>query len=505
MMGLHGKPPSIFVEIRMRKAMERQGRLGCPSVAEVELNAGCRDEIIPILCALQHIYSQPALRDEILRAVAADVSRKTRRRRGRQGMDYWSILVLAAVRLGCNLNYDKLQDLAEQHRALRAIMGIGGWDGPDHFDWRRIQDNITRISPETVERVNHLIVAEGHRLVPEAVRTARVDSTVVGTNIHFPTESGLIRDGLRKVLACAGKLAEALGVNGWRQHRHLYRKVKRLVREIERTAARKGGGYQQRIQAQYRELLDMAQALLDRAGDLEQAAFERGTDLDVLSLVAELKTFAERTRQVCGTARRRVLEGEVVPNSDKLFSVFETHTQLYKRGKAAEPVQFGRLIMIFEDGVGFITHCHLLPRDGDDRSVVVEQTQQVQKRLGGRIERASFDRGFHSPKIQAELAKIIACPCLPMPGVHLSAQQEQEATIEFRKARQNHPGVESAVHALQAGNGLKRCRDRSERGFERYLQVGVLGRNLHTLGKILLSRKDADCIAAGSRRKKPAA
>ena len=489
----------------MRKAMERQGRLGCPSVVEVELNADCRDEIIPILCALQHLYSQPAVRDEILRAVAADVSRKISRRRGRRGVDYWSILVLASVRLGCNLNYDKLQDLAEQHRALRAIMGIEGWDGPKRFDWRRIQDNISRISPETMERVNHLVVGEGHRLVPEAVRTTRVDSTVVGTNIHFPTESGLIRDGLRKVLDCAGKLAEVLNASGWRQHRHLYRKVKRLVREIERTAARKGGGYQQRLQAQYRELLDMAESLLVRAGDLETEALDRGADLDVLSLVAELKTFAERTRHVCGTARRRVLEGEVVPNSDKLFSVFETHTQLYKRGKAAEPVQFGRLVLLFEDGAGFITHCHLPPRDGDDRSVVVEQTRQVQKRMGGRIERASFDRGFHSPEIQTELAKIIACPCLPMPGVHLSAEQEKKATVEFRQAKQNHPGVESAIHALQTGNGMKRCRDRSERGFERYLQLGVLGRNLHVMGRILLAKKDADCIAAASRRKKTAA
>jgi transposase, IS5 family len=187
----------------MRKAMERQLRLGGVSVAEVKLNTSCRDEIIPILCALQHIYSQPAVRDEIVRAVAADVSRKASRRRGREGMNYWSIVVLAAVRLGCNLDYDKLQDLAEQHQALRGIMGIGGWRESESFDWRRIQDNITRISPETMERISQTIVAEGHRLVPDAVRTARIDSTVVGTNIHFPTESSLSCDGLRKVLVSA--------------------------------------------------------------------------------------------------------------------------------------------------------------------------------------------------------------------------------------------------------------------------------------------------------------
>jgi transposase, IS5 family len=488
----------------MRKAMERQLRLGGVSVAEVKLNTSCRDEIIPILCALQHIYSQPAVRDEIVRAVAADVSRKASRRRGREGMNYWSIVVLAAVRLGCNLDYDKLQDLAEQHQALRGIMGIGGWRESESFDWRRIQDNITRISPETMERISQTIVAEGHRLVPDAVRTARIDSTVVGTNIHFPTESSLICDGLRKVLGSASELARILGVGGWRQHKHLYRKVKQLTREVARVAARKGSGYHERIRSLYRELLEQASSLLDRADALLQEAAHGGSDISILALAGEVKTFVGRTRHVCGTARRRVLEDETVPNEEKLFSVFETHTQLYKRGKAAEPVQFGRLVMMAEDGAGFITHCYLMPRDGSDRTEVIEQTRLLQNRMGGRIERASFDRGFHSPDIQRDLAEIIPSVCLPMPGARQSVQQEQDATIEFRKAKQSHPGIESAINALQAGNGLKSCRDRSETGFKRYLQLGVLGRNLHVLGKILLARKDAVCQAAESRRKKAA-
>jgi hypothetical protein len=422
-------------------------------------------------------------------------------------MDYWPILVLAAVRLGCNLNYDKLQDLAEQHRAMRQIMEIDGWDDHDddkkRFDWRRIRDNIALVRPETIERINQLIVAEGHRLIPEAVKTVRADSFVIGTNIHYPTESSLIRDGLRKVLDLAMTLASLLGLSGWRQGKHLYRKVKRLVREIERTASRKGSGYQERIKSQYQELLALAETLLARADELQQHVC--GVDLKVIASSAELKVFVERTRHVCGTATRRVLNGEAVPNNEKLFSIFETHTQLYKRGKAAEPVQFGRSALIYEDGAGFIIHSHLLPRDAEDREVVVEQTRKLQTRLKGRIEQASFDRGFHSPEIQQELAKIIAHPCLPMPGVNQSAQQEQEATVEFRRSRQHHPGVESVINALQAGNGLQRCRDRTETGFERYLQLGIMGRNLHVLGKILLSREDAACNAAKSKRKKIAA
>jgi IS5 family transposase len=112
----------------MRKAFESQQRLDCCPVLNVQLNVNCRDEIIPILRALQHIYSQGKLRDSILRTIAKDVNGSSDPKRGRKGLYYWEILVLAAVRLGCELDYDALQDLAENHRTLRHIMGIGDWD-----------------------------------------------------------------------------------------------------------------------------------------------------------------------------------------------------------------------------------------------------------------------------------------------------------------------------------------------------------------------------------------
>lgn len=490
----------------MRKAFDCQRRFDCRPVFDVRLNLDCRDEIVPILRALQHIYSQPKLRDSILRAVARDVNQTSNAKRGRQGMDYWQILVLAAVRLGCNLDYDKLQDLAEQHRALRQIMGLGDWDQQTTFDWRRIRDNVTLIHPETIQRINQLIVAEGHQLVPEAAKTVRADSFVVGTNIHYPTESTLIRDGLRKMLGLCATLAALVGVGGWRQHKHLYQKAKSLARQIDRIAARKGAGYQQRLKRPYRELLDLAETISRRAEKLRKKVPRHTADVvEILALDAELQVFLERTLHVCGTARRRVLQGENVPNQDKLFSIFEPHTQLYKRGKAGEPIQFGRQVLIFEDGAGFVSQAYLLPRDADDRDVVVEQTRILQQRLGGRIRQASFDRGFHSPENQRQLAEIIAHPCLPMPGTHQAQQQTRQATIEFRQARQRHPGIESAIGALQAGNGLARCRDRTEPGFSRYIQLAMLGRNLHVLGKILITAEDATCQAARSRRKQAAA
>jgi transposase, IS5 family len=493
----------------MRKAFDRQGRLDCPSVSKVVLNFNCRNETVPILRALQHIYSTPKVRDAILRSIARDVNGTSSAKHGRPGLSYWEILVLAATRLGCGYDYDQLQDLAENHRALRQVMGMGDWEGEKdkkRLDWRRIESNVNLLRPETIEQINQAIIQEGHRLAPKAAETVRGDSFVVETNVHYPTDSRLIADGLRKVLGLAVLLAGLFGLHGWRQHKHLYRKARKLVREIERIAARKGNGYQERMKRPYRELLKVAEMLLTRADTLRETVRKYGTGggMEALAVDQDLETFLQRTRQVCNLARRRVLEGETIPHHEKLFSIFETHTQLYKRGKAGEPVQFGRLVLVFEDGAGFITHHHLLPRDQGDRDVVVEQTRTAQKRHGGKIRRGSFDRGFHSPQIQDALAKILEHPCVPMPGSKQAAEQERTASVEFRRARQSHPGIESAIGALQAGNGLKRCRDRTEKGFERYIGLGVLGRNLHVLGKLLIAREAPHSQAAYSRRKQVA-
>jgi hypothetical protein len=456
---------------------------------------------VPILRGLQHIYSQPQLRDEILELVAQDVNRHRRDDRGREGLEYWQILVLGAVRLGCNLKYDALQDLAEQHRALRQVMGIGDWEQETNFNWRRIRDNLCLLRPETVAAIDRLLVEEGHRLAPDAPQRVRADSFVIETNIHYPTDSTLICDGLRKVIEVAVVQAAAFDLPGWRQHQHLLGKVQKLSRQIDRVAARKGSHAREPLQKPYGRLLKVAGKILRKARHL-------WVDLDVLrgdvAGILEndrLRTWIELTEQVCDTARRRVLRGEQVPNADKLFSLFEPHTQLYKRGKAGEPVQFGRLVLVYEDAAGFVVHHHLPRREEGDRDIVAEQTRILQTRLNGKMKSLSLDRGFHSPENQIALSQIVGCPCLPKPGVKQAAAQEATATVEFRQARQRHPGIESAIGALQAGNGLVRCRDRTELGFQRYFALAVLGRNLHTLGRLLIAQQAPRSLAAQSLRK----
>ena len=484
----------------MRQHYDRQRRFDCTPIGRLMLNYECRDEVIPVLAGLQHIYTCSSLRSEVVKLVAADINEDSRRDVGRPGLDDWQIVVLAAVRLGCNYDYDKLQDQAENHLALRIMLGIGDWDDAASFRARRIRDTLCQLKPSTLAAINQAIVSCGHELDEEAAESVRADSFVVETDIHYPTESSLIGDGMRKIIPLCVALAGEIGESGWRQSEHLLKRIKEHVRTIAQISGSKSPKVKAGLPQAYGRLLDRAAIILERAKTLQlQAETDRVTG-ESLALSEELQHWIELTEQVCDTAYRRAILGEHVPNSDKLFSLFETHTQLYRRGKAAKPNQFGRLVLVFEDGAGFISHYQLMDRDASDADVIVDQTREVQKKHKGQIETASFDRGFYSAENEEQLSRIVDEPCVSPRHPQQYADRLANGSVAFHRLRHRHPGIESAIGALQSGNGLKRCRDHSEVGFERYLGLAILGRNIHVLGKLLIARRHQKSAAAFSKR-----
>ena len=485
----------------MRQHYDRQRRFDSTPIGELMLNFDCRDEIIPVLAGLQYIYTSAPLRNKIVKLVAEDINQDSRRDVGRPGLDDWQIVVLAAVRLGCDYDYDKLQDQAENHRSLRTLLGVGDWDDSTSFNARRIQETLCQIKPSTLEAINHALVSHGQELHGEAAESVRADSFVVETDIHYPTESRLIGDGLRKIIPLCVDLAAEIGELGWRQSQHILKRIKQEVRTISQISASKSPKVKLGLPSAYQQLLDRAAFLLERAETLRIQAEFGGSSIESLALCQELDHWIELTKQVCETAHRRVILGEKVPNSEKLFSLFETHTQLYRRGKAGTPNQFGRLVLVFEDGAGFISHYHLMDREASDADVVVEQTRAVQKKHKGQIETASYDRGFYTAENERQLSEIVNEPCLAPRHPGQFAERLANGSVEFHRLRERHPGIESAIGALQSGNGLKRCRDHRELGFERYLGLAILGRNIHVLGKLLIARQQAQSAAAFSKRK----
>ena len=491
---------SILEETRKRKSYTTHLRLDTVAIQDVELNVGCRDGIVPVLRALQHVYSDSTLTDRILGLIGADINENSRTDTGRKGMDYWHICVLAATRLGCDYTYDQLQDLSDNHRDLRAIMGLGSLDEAE-FHHKTLRNTFCLLRPSTIEQISQAIVAEGHKLCPGAIEIVRADSFVMETNIHYPPESRLLYDGLRNIISACVRLAEERAVSGWRQHIPLLSKVKKINRQINRIASKKGPNYKTRMKPLYRELLQKTALLTQRARDLCLAVGQPAPTQADLFGANTLQAFIIRTECVARTARQRVIEDKTVPNCDKLFSIFEPHTQLYQRGKAGHPVQLGRQVLVFEDAAGFLVRGVLMGRNEGDQEVAVRETKLLQEMFDRKVKRLSFDRGFHSPENQTNLSQLVPHLCLPKSGAKQSVVQQAEADDEFLAAQKNHSGGESAIGALQSGNALKRCRDRSEMGFERYLQWGILGRNLHTLGRLLIAKENDDAAAGRSRRK----
>jgi hypothetical protein len=465
-------------------------------IASVQLDTDCRDELIPIMAGLQYLYTNTSSRDQLLALIAKDINGTTSALLGREGMSYWEIAVLAGVRLGCNLDYDKLQLLAHEHFTLRRIMGIGIWeDGRKEcrrFNWKRIEANVCKLRPETVEKLNEFVVGVGHDLVPQAAEKVRGDSFVVETNIHYPTEANVLADGLRKVILLAAVIAGVLGLEGWRQQKHLLRRIKNYLRTINQECKSKRAGVVERRRQAYRPYLKLARKLLRRARDLVRQVQEESLgwvvgNVEVMGQVAELEKYLSLSERVAENARRRVMKGESVPNEEKIFSVFEPHTELINRGKSPNPIEFGRRTLLLEDSVGFIVHYEVCERGKTDQDRGVEALRRAQEKVGGKIKSASFDRGFHSPKNQVDFAEIVSNACIPVRGYKQAARQEAEATKDYKQSRRNHPGVESLINSVQVGNGLDRCRDRSERGLKRYVGLAVLGRNIQVLGRLVLA------------------
>ncbi len=151
----------------MRKSIDLQIKFGDVDISKIKFNQKCRDELPRILQGLQYIFVTPSIRQEVFKKLESLVPEKTSKTKGRPGMDLWKILVLGVVRLGCNWDYDKLHDMANNHKTIRQMMGHGSeeWDRPYEYNLQTIKDNVMLITPEVLEEINLIVVRAGHNLL----------------------------------------------------------------------------------------------------------------------------------------------------------------------------------------------------------------------------------------------------------------------------------------------------------------------------------------------------
>ena len=229
---------------QMRKILREQVQMGEMDITAVPIELDSRDEIPQLLRGLQYIYATPTVRRRIFDILLELVPMDIQMDNGRSGMDLWKIFVLGTIRLNCKWDYDKLQEIANNHVTLRRILGHGLLDMDARYPRQTLCDNLRWFTPEILNKINKVVVEAGHRVVgiaSDAPLTARCDSFVVETDVHFPTDINLLWDAARKVLNLMHRLSAEVNIDGWRQAPHQLRKVKRLFRAIQKVR-RQGEG-----------------------------------------------------------------------------------------------------------------------------------------------------------------------------------------------------------------------------------------------------------------------
>jgi hypothetical protein len=477
----------------MRKVIEKQMKIGQVPISKIEIDPRSRDEIPQLLFGLQMIHANKSLCTGVFDLLQDITPKNVDTENGRPGMDLWKILVLGTLRLNCNWDYDKVHNMANEHKTIRKFLGHALFDFDQTYGLQTIKDNVSLLKPEVLDKINELVVKFGHQLIghhKSATLNGRCDSFVVETDVHFPTDINLLLDAIRKVLFLIGRECNQLGITDWRQYEYIYKKIKKRfnrANKIKRSTSKnpdKKAVIEQQIKDAHTAYVDLVESYVGRAKQSIGILNGMGIASIARALLIE-KYLAHADRQI-DQIRRRVIKGERISHDEKVFSIFEEHTEWISKGKAGVPQELGLRVCILEDQYGFILHHHVMEQQTDDK-VAVQMVMDTRRKFAC-LDGCSFDKGFYSPENKASLSTFLERVILPKKGRLSVKEKEEQNTDEFIELKRKHAAVESGISALE-NHGLDRCRDHGIEGFKRYIALSVLARNIQKLGVLIQKKK----------------
>lgn len=263
--------------------------------------------------------------------------------------------------------------------------------------------------------------------------------------------------------------------------KRLLRKVQKLKRSNSRRVAKKLEK-ELEISGAYRNYIKMVQKYIERAKTMRNEILANSNPL----IWESIDYFIQHANRQIDQITRRVLHGETIPHQEKVFSIFQPHTEWICKGKAGVPVELGLRVAIVEDHRGFLLNYRVMEKQTDDQ--VVQSLIAETKQRFPSLYSCSFDKAFHSPDNQKVLNQTLDIAALPRKGKLSKANSEHEHSEAFLAAKKKHSAVESAINALEV-HGLDRCPDQGLDGFKRYVSLAILSRNLQIIGAILAKRE----------------
>lgn len=400
------------------------------------------------------------------------------RRRGRPGTPAEVVLRMLLLKHLYGLSYDALEREVRANLVYRAFARIGCGAVPDAKTILKLAHGL---GPEVLQALHRRVVELALARGVVRGRRLRIDTTVVETQIHYPTDSTLLADGVRVLTRTMRRVAALLGTGG-RRLRDRRRSVTRRVFQI--LAAARSPKTRTVLQQRYRELVALTRAVVREAETMRRRVSQQlgraqgATRARLTRLQATLRATLPLVQRVIRQTVARVVHGnDHVPG--KVLSLFEPHTEAIRKGKAAKPTEFGKLVAIQEAEHQVITAYTVYPARPADRTLWVPALDAHQQVFGRAPYLAAADRGFSSAANErTATARGVRRVILPHQGRRSLARRAHERQRWFRRGQRWRVGSEGRISVLKRRHRLDRCRYRGLAGMERWVGLGVIANNL---------------------------
>ncbi|MBI4627069.1 MAG: ISNCY family transposase, partial [Candidatus Rokubacteria bacterium] len=410
-------------------------------------------------------------------------------RTGRDGLSAAQVLRAFVLQRVKAWDLRELRERIADGYTLRLFTTFDSQPVPRHDAFHRA---FTRLTPATVRALNDAVVQAAVALDLEDGAQLRVDTTVVETDIHFPTDCTLLWDTVRVVTRLVRQLGESVpaALTGFTDHT---RRARRRMQEISRLTPAQRARQNRR---KYRDLLRVTAGVVARARGAVATARATGprdplAAAHVTGLGGEIEHFCGLADRVIAQTQRRVLAGDQLPVHQKIFSIFEPHTDLIKRGKTATPVEFGHKVFLAESRHGLITDYGVVDGNPVDEVHVPPSLTQHQVTFGRVPALYAADRGFYTPdNLEALTAAGVEQECIPQCGGRKTEQRTAyEKSRAFKKGQRFRAGIEGRISVLLRGRGMRRCLLEGRERFKVFVGAAVLANNLLRIADLMRQRR----------------
>jgi IS5 family transposase len=302
----------------------------------------------------------------------------------------------------------------------------------------------------------------------------------VATNIHHPTDSTLLNDGVRVLSRTLGK-ATSLRQEGAAVAQQARDKMKRIME----VARQRGEAAAERLKTTYRDLIDLTTTVVARAKQMQETLTAQAP-ATAQRAARTLEKFIPLVEQVIAQTTRRVLWGEQVPASEKIVSLFEPDTAIIRKGKPGKPTEFGRCLWLAEVEGGIISHYAVLDGNPDEKAQLPPSLDHHRHQFGHPPDLLTGDRGLHSGANERYAQQRgVTAVVLPKPGKKSAKRIAYEQQDWFRAGRNWRAGIEGRISGLKRRHGLDRCGYHGTAGMERWVGLGLIAHNLHVIAQHL--------------------